>query len=638
MANIVEFVYKISDQITKPLQTIARNTQALEGQARNTQSVFSSFGSTLMKFAGAYIGITQAITQTKAFLNLGIEIEQTRAKFETLTGSLEAGNGLIAKLSELSKKSPFSASDFTKQAETLLAFGIETNKVTEYLSMLGDVAMGDKNKLSGLTLAFAQMASTGKLTGQDLLQMINQGFNPLNEISKKTGKSIAVLKDEMAKGKISTQMVIDAFISATSEGGKFYGMSEKIAQTVGGKINSAFGILRDKLMEMAERLSPFLNRVADAFMDFANNFEKFVSVAWTALLPVRAFANGLFTIIKYLAENKKALASVIAVFLTYRLALWNATLALKGWTIASMLQYKWLLLVEKAQKLLNVTILKNPVMALLTAVSLVVGALVMMRKRTQEASDTMLRLNRTAAGYAADEKARLDLLFDRLKQTNPKSKERNDLVKQLNEMYPELVKNMNLEKASLQELEIAYNSIIDVIDRKARKTAYEEEIVALYKRKRELEKLQENPLENRTRFEKATDWINDAFYGQIPLLKDYIKGRQIKRESKDLSYDIFDTNSEIEKIKNELQALEKATFSSGAGTGKLLATSGSNTDVSGLTQSGARPTNINVSFRNLIEYLNMYPQTLPEGVGQMEGELIEGLLRVVNSANKMAER
>jgi hypothetical protein len=206
-------------------------------------------------------------------------------------------------------------------------------------------------------------------------------------------------------------------------------------------------------------------------------------------------------------------------------------------------------------------------------------------------------------------------------------------------MYPELVKNMNLEKASLQELEIAYNSIIDAIDRKARKTAYEEEIVALYKRKRELEKLQENPLENRTWWEKATDFISDELGSlQNPLLKSYIKGRQIKRESKELFYDIFNTNSEIEKIEKELQALEKATLSGGSGTGKLLTTSGSNTDISGLTKSGARPTNINVSFRNLIEYLNLYSQTLSEGVGQIESELVEGLLRVVNSANKIADR
>ena len=76
------------------------------------------------------------------------------------------------------------------------------------LRAIGDISMGDTQKLQSLTLAFAQMSSTGKLMGQDLLQMINAGFNPLSVISEKTGKSIGVLKDEMSKGAISAKMSV----------------------------------------------------------------------------------------------------------------------------------------------------------------------------------------------------------------------------------------------------------------------------------------------------------------------------------------------------------------------------------------------------------------------------------------------
>ena len=81
----------------------------------------------------------------------------------------------------------------------MLGFGIAQEKVMPTLSAIGDLAMGNKDKMSSLTLAYSQMSSTGKLMGQDLLQMINAGFNPLNEISKNTGKSIGVLKKEMEK-------------------------------------------------------------------------------------------------------------------------------------------------------------------------------------------------------------------------------------------------------------------------------------------------------------------------------------------------------------------------------------------------------------------------------------------------------
>ena len=70
------------------------------------------------------------------------------------------------------------------------------------------------------------MTASGRLMGQDLLQMINAGFNPLSEISRKTGKSIGVLKEEMEKGKISAEMVTQAFYSATQAGGQFHGMTD----------------------------------------------------------------------------------------------------------------------------------------------------------------------------------------------------------------------------------------------------------------------------------------------------------------------------------------------------------------------------------------------------------------------------
>ena len=79
-----------------------------------------------------------------------------------------------------------------------MSFGLQSEKVVPTLKMLGDIAGADQNKLNGLALVFGQIQSTGRLMGQDLLQLINQGFNPLTEISKQTGMSVADLKKAMA--------------------------------------------------------------------------------------------------------------------------------------------------------------------------------------------------------------------------------------------------------------------------------------------------------------------------------------------------------------------------------------------------------------------------------------------------------
>jgi tape measure domain-containing protein len=131
-------------------------------------------------------------------------------------------------------RTPFETSDISKAAQTMLAFGISADSVMGNVQMIGDVAMGNKEKFNSLSLAFAQVQSTGRLMGQDLLQMVNQGFNPLQIISEKTGKSMAQLKDDMAAGSISADMVTDAFKTATSAGGRFYGGMEAQSKTVAG--------------------------------------------------------------------------------------------------------------------------------------------------------------------------------------------------------------------------------------------------------------------------------------------------------------------------------------------------------------------------------------------------------------------
>lgn len=112
---------------------------------------------------------------------------------------------------------PFTSGDLAKATSTMLSFGVAEEKVLPMMKQLGDISMGNADRFQHLALAFAQVSAAGRLTGQDLLQMVNAGFNPLQEIAKKTGKSLGDLKDEMAEGAISTKMVEEAMRAATAE-------------------------------------------------------------------------------------------------------------------------------------------------------------------------------------------------------------------------------------------------------------------------------------------------------------------------------------------------------------------------------------------------------------------------------------
>lgn len=162
------------------------------------------------------------------------QIESLTASFEVLMGSADAAVKQIDQLKVMAAKTPFGLTDLADATKTLLAFQIPAEEATNLLSQLGDIALGDKQKLSSLALVMGQVSSAGRLNGGDLMQMINQGFNPLNEIAKRTGETMEQLRDRMSKGKISYKEVALAIKDATSEGGMFYQGMEKASQTAAG--------------------------------------------------------------------------------------------------------------------------------------------------------------------------------------------------------------------------------------------------------------------------------------------------------------------------------------------------------------------------------------------------------------------
>ena len=163
-------------------------------------------------------------------------IEQLEVSFSTLLGSQAQANALLQEIREYGTVTPYDTEGLAQAARLMLSYGMSANKVMPMLKVLGDIAMGDKEKLQSLTLAFSQMSASGRVCKEDLNQMVNAGFNPLQIISEETGESIGELNDKVSAGKISVNQIEQAFISATSEGGKFHGMVDNMSNTLSGKI------------------------------------------------------------------------------------------------------------------------------------------------------------------------------------------------------------------------------------------------------------------------------------------------------------------------------------------------------------------------------------------------------------------
>jgi len=217
--------------------SINRTNEELVNSATSASTALSRIGKSALDFDVISNVIGKVSQAFSSLVGTSLEFEQQQANLKTLlNGDAEATDNLVGKIREYASATVYDRSGLVEAQKTMMAFGLDAEYAFGKLKNIGDIALGDKQKMQSLALAFSQMSSTGKLMGQDLLQMINAGFNPLEVISQKTGKSIAELKDEMVKGAISAEQVAQAFEWATQEGGRFYQGAEQAAETTAGKI------------------------------------------------------------------------------------------------------------------------------------------------------------------------------------------------------------------------------------------------------------------------------------------------------------------------------------------------------------------------------------------------------------------
>ena len=365
---------------------------------------------------------------------LGSEIIRVRGEFQaadtaiqTLLGSKEKADALMAQVREYAKISPLEFSDVTAATQMMLGFNIEAEKVPRFISAIGDVSMGEAQKFNSLTLAFSQMSATGKLMGQDMNQMINAGFNPLQAISEKTGKSIEVLKDEMSKGAISAEMVQQAFIDATSAGGKFYQMSENASKTINGQLSMMQDAMDAAFNEMGQKSEGAIMKGIQMTTSLIENYE----------------------------TVGKVLTGLVATYGTYRTAVMLTTIATSKHTIAEIALTNARVLARKAQLALNAAMLTNPYVLLAVAVGGLATAMWAMSDGTTAAARAQKEYNDIKEDVSKREqehKQKIEELLTTARDESLATLTRQKSLEELRKEYPKIFEKYDVEKLKLEDI------------------------------------------------------------------------------------------------------------------------------------------------------------------------------------------
>lgn len=449
-----------------------------EREGKRIDETFKNIG----KAAAAYFTATQIWEFGKSVVNARKEIESFEISFETLLGSKPKATAFFNEIKEFAVKTPLQLNDIAGAAQTLLGFGISAEKIMPILRQLGDVSMGNAERFKSLALAFAQATSAGKLQGQDLLQMINAGFNPLNEIAKKTGKSIGALKEDMSKGKISAQDLADALSSATAQGGQFYGMLEKQSEGIEGALSNLEGAWNDALNEIGTSAQGVFTDAIGLATAAVQNYDVFVKTILSLAAAYGTYKAVLMA--TYVIQKSQVLIENIRLVMMFR---------------------KELGLLTAAQQAFNLTALKNPYVILAAAIVGVVTALYLFTKSEDEAEktidecnekikeqeaalealknrkDAVLEAEKEAAKSTADQINQIELLSNAIHDETASIDDRRKAIKQMQAIVPKYHAELDDEGRLHRENKQAIDEHIESLNRLALAKALQakrEELVA----------------------------------------------------------------------------------------------------------------------------------------------------------------
>ena len=305
----------------------------------------------------------------KSGVDYNATMQSYLTNFKVMLGSEEQAAEKLAEIRKMAASTPFSLDDLTDGTQTLLQFGIAVDDTTGVLQQLGDISLGNADKLQTLVRAYGKMSSAQKVTLENVTMMIDAGFNPLNQICTATGESMADLYKRISDGKVSFAELESAVASATSQGGQFYNGMLEASQTFSGRMST-----------LKDNVSALTGELTSGLFEALGELVVKVNEAAVSLLDDEEKMSQLKDTLGNLASVVTAAGAAFVAYKGYLALTTAATIAHTTYTAAMTAAHKAAATgatgLKLAQAALNAVINANPVGLLVSALAALAAGLV----------------------------------------------------------------------------------------------------------------------------------------------------------------------------------------------------------------------------------------------------------------------
>ncbi|WP_372932447.1 tape measure protein [Mariniphaga sediminis] len=519
--------------INKQIGQISTNMQK---EGREIDAITRRIGQGL---AGAF-SVFAAGNFVKNIANVRGEFQQLEVAFETMLGSKQKADRLMAEVVQFAGRTPFELKDVASGTKQLLAFGIEAGKVIPTLKAMGDVSAGLSVPIERLILNFGQVRTQTKLTGRELRDFQMAGVPVVAELAKNLNTSETAIQDMVTAGKIGFKEVEDAFISMTSEGGQFSNLMEKQAETITG-LASNFADAWDKMLNSIGQENEGI---------------------------ITGSIKGAITLVENYEEVIKVLKLLVATYGTYKAAVIATAVVERSAAAAGNIK-AWFELArgirtaKDAQIAFNLATKANPYALIAGAVASLISYLVIFRKETKSVEDQIADLNNSIEGIG--KQIEIDRLLgkyvelkDKTNKTEEEQKELNNSIDQLSKIFPGAISGVDKYGRAVDLVKDKLVNLNDELRKNAQLTAERELLEtqeALNKKIEERNRLVEEANKKSGERFSFKEWMLEGGSGQKirGLSDEEIKNNQ--EEIKILTSDIDKLSETILNLEGKLNII-----------------------------------------------------------------------------------
>ena len=255
----------VEAEVERALQNFEKLNKGVEKSEKKTTNLSKA----LDKIAKpAMIVSTALATSGVAAIKFAGELEQTQIALEVLLKDAEKATQIKDEWTQLASSTPFSTSDIDSAGKKLLAFNIESEKVTDTLRRIGDISAATGSSISEIADIYGKAAVQGRLFAEDINQFQGRGIPVVQALAKVLNVAETEIRGMVTEGKIGFPELEKAFQFMTNEGGQFSGMMEKLSESTLGKFSTTMDNAKLALASFGEVMQP----TANALLDFANDF------------------------------------------------------------------------------------------------------------------------------------------------------------------------------------------------------------------------------------------------------------------------------------------------------------------------------------------------------------------------------